>query len=63
MKTTRFLLTTGLTLATAFTLSCSGDDGKDGSSCIGNPTNAGIDIICGGKSVGVLPNGTNGTNF
>ena len=41
-----------------------GADGADGESCTATPLSdgSGIEVICGGKTVGVIPNGTNGTD-
>jgi len=60
MKLNQFFLTTGLLIAISLTLSCSGDDGKDGASCIANPKEnaaGGYDVICDGEKIGELSNG------
>jgi hypothetical protein len=48
--------------ATVFTISCSGDDGKDGASCTAVPlaTGNGLDLQCNGVSKGQLLNGPQG---
>ncbi|MDR3002041.1 MAG: hypothetical protein LBU89_12365 [Fibromonadaceae bacterium] len=44
--------------AMALMVSCSGDDGKDGSSCIVEPNaKSGFDVVCDGEKVGELTNG------
>jgi len=57
----RPILAAILGLAMAFTLSCSGDDGKDGKGCTVEPKSVGVyNIICAGDSVGVLHDGAPG---
>jgi len=49
--------------AMVFTISCSGDDGKDGkagASCTVREKVGGYDVLCGGEVVGELLNGQNG---
>ncbi|MDR2999737.1 MAG: hypothetical protein LBU89_00615 [Fibromonadaceae bacterium] len=49
-----------LSFAIAFVLSCSGDNGKDGTSCTVEPkANAGegFDVFCNGEKIGELSNG------
>jgi hypothetical protein len=44
--------------AMALMVSCSGDDGKDGSSCIVEPNaKDGFDVVCDGEKVGELTSG------
>jgi len=53
-------------IAVVFTLSCSGEDGRDGAGCEVKPKSSsdddGYDVICGGELVGELFNGKDGKN-
>jgi hypothetical protein len=64
MNRVKTLLAAAFGLALSFTLSCSGDDGTDGKSCIvlEQAAGSGFDVICGDIKVGELKNGLNGTN-
>ena len=65
MKIKNLFLTASLSLAMTFTLSCFGEDGRDGSSCSVEPreNSDGFDVICDGEKVGELASGKDGNGI
>ena len=61
MQFSKTALVASFALALAFILSCSGDDGKNGTSCTVQPkATGGYDVFCDGVNVGKLSNGEPG---